>query len=176
MPSVDDVATATKLIRESFIDVERPLGPLFENNWHRFADAEFACKAFEGRCWQEMSHEDLLENYDAIYFFNDEAFRYYLPAFIIDVLQHFDDADHLVDEVPAALVPPSQREGEASFKSAFARLISRDTDARFEERVAGFSRQQERAIQAFLCALNAVDVDPEPVTKIAATYWTKRAG
>lgn len=173
--SVDDITVATNLIREAFKDAERPLGAIFEDNWYRPADAESAGKAFEGRCWQEMSHEDLLENYDAIYFFNDEAFRYYLPAFMIDVLQHFNDADHLVDEVPAALVPPSQREDKASFKTAFARLISRDTDARFEERVAGFSRPQKRAIQAFLRALNTVDADPEPLNRRAAAYWTKRA-
>lgn len=47
---------------------------------------------FLGKKWNQVNPVDLKLNFDAFYFFSDEAYYYYIPAILNCALMSFDDA------------------------------------------------------------------------------------
>ena len=50
---------------------------------------------FIGKLWQNLDNDFILENRNSIYFFSKYAFKYYLPAFMIAIIENFDELDDL---------------------------------------------------------------------------------
>ena len=71
----------------------------------------------------------------ALNFMSPDAFRYYLPAFILVSLERFRDSDLVPDAVISALTLPDR--GDPLYKYKY-------------DRIKGFSPDQARAIRAFL--------------------------
>ncbi len=64
--------------------------------------------AFKGKEWESLSPEFLFEQRYSLSFFSHEAFNYYLPAFLIFVVNDFYNADDLSDNLVLALTLPSE--------------------------------------------------------------------
>ncbi len=62
-------------------------------------------EGYVGQDWRTMSLDHLVEYRDYIVFLSPEAFRYFLPGFLIASLLHPDESDTLVDNVVGALTP-----------------------------------------------------------------------
>jgi hypothetical protein len=73
--------------------------------------------------------------YDAVYFFGDESYRYYLPALMVTALRWPRRAENLLHSTVSSLVPPGSRNPERP---------------RFHTRMDAFSPAQRRAIAEFL--------------------------
>jgi hypothetical protein len=88
------------------------------------------------RRWQELQFADLINNHESLFFMTPEAIRFYLPAYLIVSLLHYEKADRIPGSVMFLLRPP----------------LPHDTDSqsRFEARFGPLSRPQRNAIQAFL--------------------------
>jgi hypothetical protein len=67
--------------------------------------AEIA-EAFRGLHWSEPSPEMLEHNNSALNFFSDAAWRYYVPAFMLVVLEHSDKIDMVDFSLIFSLLPP----------------------------------------------------------------------
>jgi hypothetical protein len=57
-------------------------------------------KNFKGKIWYDLDKEFILENYDALGFFTDNALKYYLPAFMLATIRDYEE----MDDVPARVV------------------------------------------------------------------------
>jgi hypothetical protein len=105
------VACMTVRYLRSVFDVgDPPRGSLCEGSFFRSPESREVCEAFRGKCWDDIDVEFLLTNYDAIFFFSEPAYRYYLPAFLRAITESYDSADHLIEEVVASLTPPDRLE------------------------------------------------------------------
>jgi hypothetical protein len=52
-------------------------------------------QAFAGKHWSELSQETLIRENYALAFLTPEAFRFYLPAYLSNVVREFDKSDAL---------------------------------------------------------------------------------
>jgi hypothetical protein len=59
---------------------------------------------FTGKLWQNLDMDFMLKNKDSIYFFSKYAFKYYLPAFMITIIENFDKLDDLPDIIIGQLL------------------------------------------------------------------------
>ncbi len=50
-------------------------------------------EAFRGKHWRDVSLELLLNHHDKLPFMSDEAYRFYLPAYLLGILFHFEELD-----------------------------------------------------------------------------------
>lgn len=126
-------------------------------------------KVFKGKSWNEVSENDLAFQNSAMAFFTNDAWRYYLPAYMILIVNDIKKADVIADDLVRYLTVPEEKVGitqEETFKDF----------ERFTERVAEFSLEQGRAILHFLEYLfeNHKDhyPDNEPLKPIDQ-YWFK---
>jgi hypothetical protein len=89
---------------------------------------------FAGRHWREMPLETVLHHPEALSAFTPEAFRFFLPAFLLAALFHFDEADVL----PESIV------------SGFRRPRHSYDETRQRERLQILTPDQTRAICGFI--------------------------
>jgi hypothetical protein len=98
---------------------------------------------FRGTRWQDVDLAFLRkygERADAsacLTFMSPEAFRYYLPAFLLVVAESFDEADLLVQTVVSSITPRRDQSNRALVE--FVR-----------KRLEGFTSEQREAIRLFL--------------------------
>lgn len=78
---------------------------------------------FFGRSWQELDADFLERNRGVIYWFNPEAFYYYLPAFLKASLVTNDVGYCFIDSILFLLLPPDEKE---DFHLARWRLLNDD--------------------------------------------------
>jgi hypothetical protein len=95
---------------------------------------DFFCR----KRWEEISHP-VLRTYAGdesacLSFMSPVAFRYYLPAYMLVAIDHYDDADVTANSAVNALIPQTSK-GLAEF---------------WTDRTSGFSDHQKGAIVAFL--------------------------
>lgn len=91
-------------------------------------------RAFEGKHWNSLSPSFIFSHNSALSFFSPEAFRYYLPAFLLAAITDIDAADIAVDSTISNLTVPDD-----------ANLL-----ASFWENISGLTESEKKAIQAFL--------------------------
>lgn len=70
-----------------------------------YESAEIA-EAFRGLHWSEPAPEMLEYNHSALTFFSDAAWRYYVPAFMLVILEHPDKIDMVDSWLIFGLLPP----------------------------------------------------------------------
>ena len=118
-------------IESAFKNTPKPTG-LLSRNPSEDAPANY----FSGRSWQGHKTTDLRQHLDAFYEFEPEAFRYYLPAFMLADLTDPIDADIIGEAIVWFFTP---REN--------VRLIDKEY---IHNRISLFSQQELAAIVAFI--------------------------
>lgn len=76
------------IIREAFKDTPYPAGKLTDTY-----DDEGVSEYFTGKKWETLNISDLRKHYVALSFFEPQAFRYFLPAFMLAELTDPETAD-----------------------------------------------------------------------------------
>lgn len=118
-------------IESAFKNTPKPTGILRRNS-----DDGNAADYFSGKSWQGHKTTDLRQHFDAFYEFEPEAFRYYLPAFILADISDPIDAD-IIGEAIVWFFTPHENE----------RLI--DKEYKYSRTIL-FSQQELTSIIAFI--------------------------
>jgi hypothetical protein len=166
-------------IRLAFSNVEAPphwcLVSSYEGEEPMLLEKEFG--AVLDRHWDELPHAFLDQapgGYgSALSFFSDEAFRFYLPAYLIAAmegnLQQADPVFHLT----RGLGPEDRR--PINPRRYGARTVRDDATYRF----AVFTPAQAAAIRAFLewfaDSPYCISCERKPIREAIGTYWAARA-
>jgi len=90
--------------------------------------------ALSGKQWAHLSVTELRHTVEEIGLLTPEAYRYFLPAYLIASLIHYDESDIVPDMVILLLTVPAES----------------GKDIRFMERHEGLTIDQKRAIREFL--------------------------
>lgn len=90
--------------------------------------------AFRGKHWKEIPLDVLRYHSSAIFFLTPEAYRFYLPAYLIAGSVNYDEADVIPDSVVFSITPPSDE---------------RDFDD-YRRKMEGFTPLQRKALRSFL--------------------------
>lgn len=121
-------------IEEAFADVPYPGDDHLVVGWTP-EDVEIA-SFLRGRRWQNLPLEWLARNHEVVFFMTPEALRFYLPAYLIASLLHYDQAGNIPSSVMFLLELPSADDS--------------DGQGRFQARFEPLSRRQREAIKAFI--------------------------
>jgi hypothetical protein len=105
-------------------------------------DCDELAADFKGRVWSEVPLVVVQWHYEEISLFSPEAYRYYLPAYMLASL---DPAD----SEPARSIPNSVLYSLSKPKTS----SKSDLTTWFYRRVCGFTAEQQSAIKAFLVYL-----------------------
>lgn len=90
----------------------------------------------KGRRWQDFRVEELARNHESLFFMTPEAVRYYIPAFLIASVRHYDDSD----KIPSTLL---------FFLNPFS-MTDSNYQSRFKQRFEPFTDSERSALIAFL--------------------------
>jgi hypothetical protein len=90
---------------------------------------------FRGQDWRTLTKDRLVQNRDSLLLFQPAAYRFYLPAYLVAALKHWNDFDTFNSSVVMSLTPPNPQEGLDEF---------------FSNRVTEFTSEQKNVIRAFL--------------------------
>ena len=71
----------------------------------RVLECKQVAAAFRGKHWRQIQCDNLESG--AIFCLSPEAYRFYLPAYLITSVLHYDEADVIPSEVVFSLIPPS---------------------------------------------------------------------
>ncbi len=148
-------------------------------------------RIFIDRLWTDVSRADIIYHNSALGFLSDSAFRYYLPAYMLLLLEDIYRADIVASSVVNQLTLPLEVDqlrlmnflalSGNPYQSLDDFLLeelrnSTENVAFFIRRAAGFTPQQGRCINAFLISLNELypDYYDEHEPLIASKrYWFK---
>ena len=122
-------------------------------------------KEFTGKTWREISPgigKDGVMHYapDALDWLSPEAFRYYLPAYLIVCVEDIKRAD-VIPEILITRLSPLKGQADAN--------LSNVAERRFEQISATFSQNQKNVIGEFFQYL--FDSDPEIRTFRESDYF-----
>ncbi|HVT41171.1 MAG TPA: DUF6714 family protein [Gemmatimonadaceae bacterium] len=165
-----------ELIRQAFANVERPgnwaLRGGNEGDEPFLVEQEFSDKS-DWRALDPAFLEQAPSGYSsALSFFSDEAFRYFLPAYLIaDLDGALDRADplfHLTHGLSDAVRNTKLNERRFGDRTWF--------DAR-QHQFSVFSAWEAKAIVEYLrYKLDVVEFNREEITGALSNYWLARAG
>ena len=109
--------------------------------------------AFEGRAWHEIPLPELTFHAQALFFFTPTAWAYYLPAYLLAVIEGYSQSDSILGAIVSSLLT-SQDPSLQSIRVA---------------RVAALTHAQREAAKAFfewVRAYHPDDVDEDELTDI----------
>jgi uncharacterized protein DUF6714 len=118
-------------IESAFKNTPKPTGILSRNS-----SKDSPANYFSGRSWQGHKTTDLRQHLDAFYEFEPEAFRYYLPAFMLADITDPIDADIIGEAIVWFFTP---RENERLIDKKYTKV-----------RTILFSQQELTSIIAFI--------------------------
>lgn len=166
-----NIETTKEKIRRSFVGIEYPgdwcLIDSLEGSEPLEVEERFAGKSD----WRTLGHQFLDGCSVALSFFSDEAFRFYLPAYLIA------DLDQLLEDVE----PHWHLCCHLGVKSRHEKVNPR----RYGERTwwdhaihkyAVFNRDQAAAIVDYLLIVKARGGDETMIEQALMNYWLDRAG
>lgn len=81
---------------------------LVYNNSREHYECNELKNQFIGKKWFEITNELLFENKDALPFFSKEGFKYYLPSFMIYIINDYYESDTLSDNLISILTLPQE--------------------------------------------------------------------
>jgi hypothetical protein len=90
---------------------------------------------FRGCDWRALTKDVLVQNRDSLLLLRPAAYRFYLPAYLIAALKHWNDFDTFNSSVVVSLTPPNPQEGLDEF---------------FSSRVAELTPEQKTVIRDFV--------------------------
>lgn len=146
-------------------------------------------QAFLGKVWSEVPKVDLAYHHSAVAYFTETAFHYYLPAFLILLLEDIDTADVLATSVVRHLTLPTEvdtarlmhftrlsgntNQGIGQFLLDELKASTRNVHL-FIARMSRFSKEQGSCIHSCLQVLNEsypdVYDEGEPLVAVQR-YW-----
>lgn len=175
-------------IRLAFSDTDRP-GDAFLQGSHEGCEPAEAIAPFMGVAdWSQLDPAILDASYNALSFFSEGGFRYFLPAYLIadiqDVLQTADPVFHLTNGFSDKVVkiPARQRIYEKTIgKSAFVNprrygAMTWCDHARCQLSI--FTREEASAIVAYLEYKRDADphrLNAEEINASLDSFWRDRA-
>ena len=114
-------------IEEAFRHVPYPGDGRIVAAPHSPEPAEIA-EVFRGRDWRDLSVAFLFHYHASLSCFTPEAFRYYLPAYLLAIIRNFDEADILSVKVMYDLTPPSEAHYNPDFSERTSVLAERERE------------------------------------------------
>jgi hypothetical protein len=117
-----------KKIETAFKNTPKPTG----ESCHKSSATNY----FSGKSWKDLSTTELRQHSDALYDFEPEAFRYYLPAFLLADINDPIEADIIGESIVSIFTPRADE-----------RLIDKEYK---NKRIALFSKQEMDAVVAFI--------------------------
>src|ERR1700687_3467403 len=94
-------------VKTAFSDIPYPgddrlMLDLYQGDW----EADLAAEAFAGQHWTTVPLKLLGFHQESLHYFTPEAFRYYLPAYLLAPLKRLSDAeaDTRIADIPWTLV------------------------------------------------------------------------
>jgi len=87
-------------IMETFAGVEYPGDDniVYDNSGYDLECNEVKA-IFRGKKWQDLGLLTLRRNRESVFFFTPESYHFYLPSFLISILDDHDEADAITDTV-----------------------------------------------------------------------------
>jgi hypothetical protein len=149
---------------------------------------------FRGKHWKDVTLEGLRSGYEGppdacLAFMSAEAFRFYLPAFMLIAVRDYDRADMAGEAAIAALTPPTfhpelyelaKQPGVTEDMNPCSRANVARQREWWDGRVAGFTARQRQAMIAFLDYMHrthgAHDVPDLSGPKAALEHWRSLSG
>ena len=126
------------------------------------SEYSYVADYFKGKHWKDITLPRLRDDYpgphDAcLSFMSPEAFRFYLPAYMVITINDYKEADTAGDAAMFAVTPPADRS-----------LVPW-----WQERISGFNAKQRSAIRSFLEYVDEKHAQDFPVhgPKDALFYW-----
>ncbi|MEK6641148.1 MAG: DUF6714 family protein [Nitrospirota bacterium] len=185
---MQDTQRVIEHIRQAFHDTEHP-GDAFLQGSHEGCEPGESISPFIGVTdWSQLDPVVLDGSYDALSFFSEGGFRYFLPAYVIadlkDQLHTADPVFHLtngfIDKV--VKVPAGQRIYEKTIgKSAFVnprRYGAMTWHDHARCRLSVFTREEAHAIVAYLEYKRDADshgLNTEEIKAALDSFWRDRA-
>lgn len=185
---MQDTQRVIEHIRQAFHDTEHP-GDAFLQGSHEGCEPGESISPFIGVTdWSQLDLVVLDGSYDALSFFSEGGFRYFLPAYVIadlkDQLHTADPVFHLtngfIDKV--VTIPAGQRIYEKTIgKSAFInprRYGAMTWHDHVRCRLSVFTREEAQAIVAYLEYKRDVDshgLNTEEIKAALDCFWRDRA-
>jgi hypothetical protein len=112
-----------------------------------------------GKHWKELTIDFIVQHREEIECVTADGFRFYLPAFMLAVLLHWDEVDTLPLNLISALTPPKFKDSQRAFKlrPKLAQSYSLEEHNRtqmdnFQKKVKACSPMEKAAVKAFLDA------------------------
>lgn len=185
---MNEKETVINHIRVAFANVEHPGDEFLQGSFDGCEPYEVV-SPFKGRNdWQTVEAEFLDAHYDALSFFSEGGFRFFLPAYLIadlqDALQTADPVFHVTHgfsdasvEVPGRTRTVVRRFGKSAFVNPrrYGAMTSYDY-ARC--RLSVFAREEAQAIVAYLRYKRDADphmLDKDKIDAAVNGYWLDRA-
>lgn len=106
--------------------------------------------AFKGKQWKEVPLDVLRYHSAGLFFFTPEAYRFYLPAYLIAAALNYQDVDTLPGSLIFSLIPPADARDLASYR----------------RRIEGLTPTQRKAIKSFMEFLKAQHPGDDPLGDI----------
>ena len=185
---MQDTQRVIEHIRQAFHDTEHP-GDAFLQGSHEGCEPGESISPFIGVTdWSQLDPVVLDGSYDALSFFSEGGFRYFLPAYVIadlkDQLHTADPVFHLtngfIDKV--VTIPAGQRIYEKTIgKSAFInprRYGAMTWHDHSRCRLSVFTREEAQAIVAYLEYKRDADsheLNTEEIKAALDCFWRDRA-
>jgi hypothetical protein len=185
---MSDKETLIQHIHEAFVETEYPGDPFLLGSREGCEPYE-EVGPFEGKeDWTSLDSEFLDAHYNALSFFSDGGFRFFLPAYLIadlkDELNTADPVFHLTHgfcdssvEVPTQSGVVVRKFGKSVFVNPrrYGAMTSYDY-ARY--RLAVFTQEEAQAIVGYLSYRRDSDphgIQKEEIDAALNLYWLKRA-
>lgn len=146
---------------------------LVYDNSGKHLECEYIKKVFQGKTWKSLPDNFLFEEISSLSFFSPQAYKYYLPAFLIYSVNDFYGSDEVPFQVISSLTLPSEIDTVLlankiyEFKIQqqmnqldFNQILQNDLALKnksihfFVNRASLFSREQGRAVNNFLEYIN----------------------
>lgn len=137
------------LIEQAFADTVYPEGAkITDCSWQNCDECREIAEAFEGKHWTSVRNARFLRKYhEALPLFQPEAFRFYLPAYMIVNLKSRAYLGIMPESITFNLTPPEIKGVLA--EDWFNKFGETQIDY-WTRRVSGFTTEQKQAIKAYV--------------------------
>ena len=183
-----DPTAVARHIREAFASAPYPGDPFLQGSFEGSEPAEAVAPFVGVRDWTTLPAAVLDAHYDALSFFSEGAFRFFLPAFMTaDLASQLSTADpvfHLTGGFHQISVDVPVKAGSVTRRSGGRVLMNprRYGAITFEDyarlRLSVFSREESAAVVQYLTYRRERDttgVDRAAITAALDAFWTRRA-
>ncbi|MGB3691422.1 MAG: DUF6714 family protein [Spirulinaceae cyanobacterium] len=149
-------------IRQAFKDSPYPgdSNLVTIKNSYDFEEQEIF-ESFVGKHWEEVSLDTLKLHHEALCFFKPEAYRFYLPAYLLATAKSYYQAGNIPGSVVSCLNISNMRGHQRE---------------RFIAIMSGFSDQQKKAILSFLRFLQqkySANYPGNELNRVIGNFWIK---